>query len=108
VLLYQLAVSAVPMLLLAPLFGPLLRDFTALAAGAVAFQIVVVVFASYLAWFWLIRHYPVSRLAAFTFLSPVFAVGFGGFLLGEAVTVKLLLALVLVAIGITLVNRPSS
>lgn len=108
VLLYQLGVSAVPMMLLAPLFGPLIRDFTALAAGALAFQIVVVVFASYLAWFWLIRHYPVSRLAAFTFLTPVFAVAFGGFLLGEPVTLKLIAALALVAVGITLVNRPSS
>lgn len=108
VLLYQLAVSAVPMLLLAPLFGPFIRDFTAIAAAAMAFQAVVVVFASYLAWFWLIRHYPVSRLAAFTFLTPVFALGFGGFLLGERVTLKLIVALVLVAAGITLVNRPSS
>jgi drug/metabolite transporter (DMT)-like permease len=108
VLLYQLAVSALPMLLAAPLFGPLIRDFTPFTAGAVAFQVVVVVVASYLVWFWLLRHYPASRLSAFTFLTPVFAVILGGLLLGEALSAKLILALVLVGVGIALVNRPST
>lgn len=40
-------------------------------AASIAFQIVVVSFASYLLWFWLIRHYPATRLAAFTLLTPV-------------------------------------
>jgi drug/metabolite transporter (DMT)-like permease len=108
VLFYQLAVSAPPMLLAAPLFGPLIRDFTSFTAGAIAFQVIVVVVASYLAWFWLLRHYPASRLSAFTFLTPVFGVILGGWLLGEPLSPNLIVALVLVAAGITLVNRPSS
>ncbi|MEO8668117.1 MAG: DMT family transporter [Bauldia sp.] len=108
VLFYQLAVSAPPMLFLAPLFGPPIRDFSPFTAGAVVFQIVVVVVASYLAWFWLLRHYPASRLSAFTFLTPVFAVILGGWLLSEPLSPNLIVALVLVAAGIALVNRPSS
>ena len=42
------------------------------AMWPLAFQIVVVTFASYLVWFWLLRHYPATRLSAFTLLTPVF------------------------------------
>ena len=61
----------------------------------------------YLAWFWLVRHYPASRLASFTFLTPLFGVIAGGTLLREPITGLLLLALVLVGSGIYLVNRPA-
>lgn len=107
VLAYQLAVSAVMMLVLAPLFGPFIREFDGLVAAAFLYQVVVVVAASYLAWFWLLAHYPASQLSAFTFLSPLFAVIFGALLLSEPVTPWLVLALILVGFGIFLVNRPS-
>jgi len=61
-----------------------------------------------LSWFWLIRHYPPSRLASFTFLTPFFGVFAGGLLLNEPMTSSLLLALVLVGVGIYLVNRPNA
>ena len=64
------------------------------------FQIVVVTFASYLLWFWLIRHYPATRLASFTLLTPVFGLLAGALLLGEPITARLLVALAAVALGI--------
>ena len=70
-----------------------------------AFQIVIVAFASYLAWFWLIRSYPATRLASFTLLTPVFGLLLGALLLGEPITLRLVVALVAVASGIVLVNR---
>ena len=73
--------------------------------GPLAFQTIVVTFASYLTWFWLIRHYPATRLSAFTLLTPVFGLLFGALLLGEPVTARLLVALAAVAGGIALVNR---
>src|SRR6185437_1008552 len=79
-----------------------------LAIAALAYQAVVVAFASYLAWFWLIAHYPASRLSAFSFLAPVLGVLAGGLLLGERVTPALGGALLLVALGIWLVNRRTS
>jgi len=108
-LLYQLAVSAVVLLL-----GSLIKGesgivlMTPLIAGSLFYQTVWVAFVTYLAWFWLIRHYPPSRLASFTFLTPLFGVLAGGLLLGEPITGGLLLAMVLVGSGIYLVNRPNA
>jgi drug/metabolite transporter (DMT)-like permease len=69
------------------------------------FQIVIVTAFSYLLWFWLIGHYPATRLASFTLLTPVFGLVLGALLLGEAVTTRLVIALLAVATGIVLVNR---
>jgi drug/metabolite transporter (DMT)-like permease len=108
-LLYQLAVSAVVL----PL-GSLAKNepgivlMTPLIAGSLVYQTVWVAFITYLAWFWLIRHYPPSRLASFTFLTPLFGVIAGGVLLNEPITGSLVLALVLVGMGIFLVNRPNT
>ncbi|TAN58824.1 MAG: DMT family transporter, partial [Rhodospirillales bacterium] len=105
-LFYQLAVSA---LLLPPaslMMGePGIIHLGLTALGSLIFQTVIVAFASYLAWFWLIAHYPAARLAAFTFLTPLFGLAFGSIILSEPITVLLLLALTLVAAGIWLVNR---
>ena len=73
---------------------------------AFAYTFTVVAFVSYIAWFWLVRNYPPTRVAAFTFLSPVFGVAAGNMMLGEAFTPSLAAALALIAFGILLVNRP--
>ncbi|NBQ91806.1 MAG: DMT family transporter [Betaproteobacteria bacterium] len=105
-LFYQLAVSA-PLLGL----GAWALDeawparWSSLALGSMFFQIVVISFASYLLWFWLIRHYPATRLASFTLLTPLSGLLAGMALLGEAATPRLLVALVAVGVGIWLVNR---
>ena len=105
-LLYQLAVSGA-LLLIAALASasPLSLHLSPLAWSSLVFQIVVVSFASYLLWFWLIRHYPATRLASFTMLTPVFGLVLGAGLLAEPVTARLLFALATVAAGIYLVNR---
>lgn len=108
-LLYQLLVSA----LVLPL-GSFIKGeggialVTPLILGSLAYQIIWVAFITYLAWFWMLRRYPPSRLASFTFLTPLFGVMAGGLLLNEPMTNMLLLALVLVASGIYLVNRPTA
>lgn len=108
-LLYQLAVSAVVL----PL-GSLAKNepgiflMTPLIAASLFYQTIWVSFITYLAWFWLIRHYPPSRLASFTFLTPLFGVLAGGLLLNEPMTSGLLLALILVGVGIYLVNRTNA
>jgi drug/metabolite transporter (DMT)-like permease len=104
---YQLAVSAVALIALAPLFGENgIIALTPAALAAMAYQVIVVAFASYLAWFGLMRTYPASTLSAFTFLTPLFAMIFGATLLHERVSWALAAALVFVAFGIWLVNRP--
>jgi drug/metabolite transporter (DMT)-like permease len=54
---------------------------------------------------WMLRHYPATQLSSFTFLAPLFALLLGVVLLGEHLTVQLVIALAAVAAGIVLVNR---
>ncbi len=105
-LLYQLGISA----LLLPALSWAVGEHgivapTPIVLAMLAYQIVVVAFASYLAWFWLIARYPAGRLSSFTFLTPLFGVLAGAVLLGEPISAALVAALILVGIGIYLVNR---
>ena len=108
-LFYQVAVTA----LVAPVLSLALGerwslDYSAYAWGSLAAQTVVGAFASYLAWMWLLRHYPATQMSSFTFLTPVFALVFGVVLLKEPLTIQLVLALAGVAAGIVLVNRKAA
>lgn len=106
-LLYQLVVSAVVLTLGAWVKGePGVMTLTPLIVANMLYQTVWVAFITYLAWFWLIRNYPPSRLASFTFCTPLFGVMAGGLILKETITSNLLLALIFVGVGIYLVNRP--
>ena len=105
-LLYQLAISGLALAGAAALAGqPWAPVLSPLTWASLAFQMVVVSFASYLLWFWLVRHYPATRLASFTLLTPVFGLLLGALLLAEPITARLVTALVAVAAGIVLVNR---
>lgn len=105
-LFYQVAVTAVVAPVLSLLLGETWSlDYSGQAWGSLALQTVIGAFASYLAWMWMLRHYPATQLSSFTFLTPMFALVFGVLVLGEALTAQLVLALVGVAVGIVLVNR---
>jgi len=105
-LLYQLAVSGVLLFIAALAAGsPLPARLSMLVWASLGFQVLIVTFASYLVWFWLIRSYPATKLSSFTLLTPVFGLLMGAVLLGEPITVRLVLALAAVALGIVLVNR---
>ena len=104
-ILYQLAVSAVVLLAAAPLFGPLIREMTPALAGIFAFQVLAVVSFGFVTWFWVLKRYPASDMASFSFLTPLFGVVFAWLILGEEISWAVIVALGLVAIGIVLVNR---
>ncbi len=105
-LLYQLAISGALLLPAAIVRGaPLPTRLSVLAWASLGFQVVIIVTASYLVWFWLMRRYPATRLASFTLLTPVFGLLLGALLLGEPITPRLVIALAAVATGIVLVNR---
>jgi drug/metabolite transporter (DMT)-like permease len=108
VLLYQLVLTALILPPLSWLIGESgITDLSLPVLGAFAYTVVVVPFASYVAWYWLVSNYPPTRLAAFTFLSPVFGVIAGSLLLNEPFTASLAAALALIVFGIYLVNRPA-
>ncbi|BAE53189.1 DMT family transporter [Paramagnetospirillum magneticum] len=106
-LFYQLGVSALVLPPASLLLGEtgIIGQPSTLVWVSLAGQIVVVAFASYLTWFWLISRYPATRLSAFSFLTPLFGMMFGAWLLGERITWGLGGAMALVAAGIWLVNR---
>jgi drug/metabolite transporter (DMT)-like permease len=105
-LFYQMVFSIPVLFLLSAIYeeGPI-RHINGLILLSVAYQGIVIGFISYLLWFFLVHHYPVSRLSAFSFLTPVFATLAGVFLLGEPLSPRLMLSLGLVSLGIYVVNR---
>lgn len=105
-LLYQLAISAVALAAGAAVSGegfPIAWSWRLL--GLFGFQAVIVSFVSYLLWFWLIRHYPATKLSSFTLSTPLFGLLAGALLLAEPITPRLMLALAGLAAGIVMVNR---
>ena len=104
-LIWQVGVSAPILLLAAPFFGPLIRDLEPIHLAGLGFQIVFIATLGFAFWLWLLRIYPASGVASFSFLSPVFGVFFGWALLGERLGAPILLALALVSVGLLLINR---
>jgi drug/metabolite transporter (DMT)-like permease len=105
-LFYQLGISGLALFATALWGGPAWVTVpSSLTWLSLFFQIVVVTFASYLLWFWLVRHYQATQISAFTLLTPVFGLLQGALLLGEPITPRLLVALVAVAVGIVMVSR---
>ena len=107
-LLYQLAVSAILLLMVAPYFGELVREVNLTIVIVFAFQVLVVVCLGFLTWFWVLSVYPASKMATYSFLAPVFGVIFGWLILDEKVTDTIFVALILVSMGVFLVSRKPS
>jgi drug/metabolite transporter (DMT)-like permease len=106
-MLYQLAVSAPLLAIAALVFGEHVDAMpSTLALAAVAYQALWVVSVTFVIWFALIVRYSASRLSAFTFLTPLFGVAAGHFVLNEPLTPAFALSVALVAVGLVLVNRP--
>lgn len=104
-LFYQLWVSALMLFAASLALGERgVVALTPLAAASLAYQSVIVAFASYLTWFWLLTRYLAARLAVFSFLAPLFGVLFGVAILGEPLTPWFAAAALLVGAGIVLVN----
>ncbi len=106
-LLYQLVVSAPLLGFGALLFGEHMDAMpSALALAAFTYGTVWVVSVTFVAWFALIVRYSAARLSVFTFLAPLCGVTAGHFVLNEPLTAPFVLAAILVAAGLVLVNRP--
>jgi drug/metabolite transporter (DMT)-like permease len=107
-LFWMVLVSGPLLLLAAPFFGPLIRDLQPVHIGLLVFQASVVVAGGFIAWLWLMSVYPASTVASFSFLTPILALGLGALIFGETVTWPILGAAALVALGIVLINRPTT
>ena len=58
----------------------------------------------FVAWNYLLKNYGAVSLHSFIFIMPISGVLLGGLILGEPITINLLLALLLIASGIVVVN----
>jgi drug/metabolite transporter (DMT)-like permease len=103
-LLYQLFGAFALLLPAAFLMGHTTFNPTPLVWASLAFQSVVVAFASFLVWFWLVRHYLASRLGVLSFLTPLFGVVLGAWLLKEPIESGFLTGALLVLAGVVLVS----
>lgn len=105
-LFYQVALSALALPALSLGLGESWSlGFSSFAWTSLALQTVIGAFVSYLAWMWMLGRYPATKISAFVFLSPIFALMFGALWLREPVTLSLVVALAFVAVGIVLVSR---
>jgi drug/metabolite transporter (DMT)-like permease len=108
-LFYQVAISAVLLPIVSLHLGESWEvDWNVFTLTSIALQTVVGAFASYLVWMWLLGRYPATKLSAFVFFTPVFALLFGTWWLGEFITPGVVAALIGVAVGIVLVNRKAN
>ncbi|WP_294765871.1 DMT family transporter [uncultured Rhodoferax sp.] len=103
-LLYQLVCACVLLLAAALFTGQAHFVSTPRVWANLAFHTLVVSFASFLVWFWLLRHYLASRLGVFSFMTPLFGIVAGALLLDEPIEASFVLGAVPVLLGIVLVS----
>jgi drug/metabolite transporter (DMT)-like permease len=106
---YQVAVS-VPVLGMAALLSgeTISRSPSGLTLILLAWQAIWVVGLTFLMWFGLIKTYSASKLSAFTFITPLFGVAAGYFIMHDTLTPAFGAAALLVIAGLYLVNRPET
>lgn len=103
-LLYQLLGAFALLLPAAFLMGQTTFNPTPVVWASLVFQSVLVAFVSFLVWFWLMRRYLASRLGVLSFLTPLFGVVLGAWLLGERIEASFLTGALLVLTGVVLVS----
>ncbi|HEX2967108.1 MAG TPA: DMT family transporter, partial [Syntrophorhabdaceae bacterium] len=98
--LYQLVFSIPIIFVCALLLEPVwIKHIDTYIIASFFYQSVIIAFASYFVWFKMIYIYPVAKLSAFTFLTPVFGVLFGVVFFKEQITAWLVAGLCLVCAG---------
>ena len=105
--LYQVATAALLLGGFAAATGQTRVELTTLTVLSLTYQTLLVAITSYLIWFWLLRHYLTSRLMLLSLLTPLFGVGFGAALLGDAVDLRFGLGAICVLAGVLIVNLPA-
>ncbi len=106
-LLYQLAMAGGVLWLFSWATGAdAIGAMTPVVWTSMVFQTIVVGFASFLIWFWMLRRYLAARLSVFTFLTPVFGMAFGVWLLDDPFDPAFGVGALLILAGIALVNLP--
>jgi len=101
---YQVALAAPLIYAYTAATGQTAIVWTLPALESLVFQTFVIAIASYLVWFWLLRHYLTSRLMLMTLLTPLFGVLFGALILHDPINPPFAIGALLVLLGILVVN----
>jgi drug/metabolite transporter (DMT)-like permease len=72
--------------------------------GALLYQSLVTASFGFVAWNTMLKKYGAVSLHAFVFIMPIAGVALGGLVLGEPITLKILLALVFIVCGILVLH----
>ncbi|PID45430.1 MAG: multidrug DMT transporter permease [Proteobacteria bacterium] len=110
---HPVTITLYPMLLASPVFilNAFLWNeltFATFDTGivlALAYQILVTASFGMVAWNYLISRYGATNLHSFIFIMPLSGVFLGVFMLGEAITPYLVVAMIMVTTGLIIVNR---
>lgn len=106
-LFYQLAMAIPVSAICVVLLGETMSEWPSdLSIASLIFQTAWVVFLTYLVWYGLVQRYSANRLAALTFLTPLFGVAAGHLILDEPLTTYFLVAVAIVTIGTLLPRWP--
>ena len=103
-LFYQLFIAFLVLLPVAFFMGQATIHWSVLSLTSLLFHTVVVSFASYLIWFWLLKKYLASQLGVFSFLTPIFGMCFGVVLLNEQLELNFLVGTCFVLMGVVAVS----
>lgn len=109
---WQYAISAAPMILLAPLFDPLPAPATWTLSTwlGLGYHVVFSICFAQMLWFLIVRRLTVGQAAVATLLVPVVGVAGSVVILGDALTLRLVAALALVvsAVACVMIRRRRS
>lgn len=101
---YQLVATFILLLIIALVTGQAEFKPTPIVWASLAFQGILVSFASFLIWFALLRRYMAAQLGIFSFLTPLFGVLFGVVLLNESLELHFIIGAGMVLLGLVVVS----
>jgi drug/metabolite transporter (DMT)-like permease len=84
--------------------GSMVSRVDAPVIGALIYQSLVTASFGFVAWNTMLKKYGAVALHAFVFIMPIAGVALGGLVLGEPITIKILLALIFIVFGILVVH----
>jgi len=106
-LFYQIGLSVPVSAICIFLLGEKMTDVpSGLSIASLIFQTAWVAFITFLIWCALVQRYSANRLAALTFLTPLFGVAAGYLVLDEPLTARFLTAVAMVTVGTLLPRLP--
>ena len=78
-------------------------NVTTLSLGAFAYLVLIGAIVGYTAYFWLLRHCDPAKVATYAYVNPIVAVMLGALFAHETVTLRTLLAAVLIIGSVALI-----